>query len=314
MPADKDLKRLIRARMARTSESYSTARRHTLMRPGRQSRQGPSAGREGDPMQRTTFETGIEDGRRLVTARDVPTDYVYSLVEGLEFGITFTAEEAEEAEGVGDADDAGDGREADSGVETGSCRFVWEYPAGAPSWPDAARNWVADGPEVLDQRHGVRPADWEGGLAWIAGILDGIEADWFLIGSGALAVRGMDVRPGGIDIALDEAGADRLGPHVGAGVLRPVIDSGGWEVATRSGLLFHGCSISIAGGLHDQEWPRPWDTAARAALETVTWRDRSLRVPPLRAMLVQARMMQRNDHLRAILAHSAHRPDSADPT
>jgi hypothetical protein len=135
----------------------------------------------------------------------------------------------------------------------------------------------------------------------------------FLIGSAALAVRGMDVRPGGIDVALDEAGADRLGPHVGAGVLRPVIDSGGWEVATRSGLLFRGCIMSIVGGMHDQRCPRPWDSAARAALKTITWQDRSLRVPPLDAMLVHARAMYRNDHVRAILAHNAHRPNPARP-
>jgi hypothetical protein len=284
MPADKDLKRLIRARMARTGESYSTARRHTLLRSARQ---GPPAGREGDRMRRTTFETGIEDGRRLVTALDVPADYEHTLVHGLEFGVTFSAAEAGPDDGPPQ-------------------RFVWEYPADAPGWADAARNWVADGAEVLDQKHGVRPAGWEAGLAWIAGILDGIEADWFLIGSAALAVRGMDVRPGGIDIALDEAGADRLGPHVGAGLLRPVIDSGGWEVATRSGLLFRGCIISIVGGVHDQRWPRPWDSAARATLETVTWQDRSLRVPALDAMLVQARALYRNDHVRAILAHNAH--------
>lgn len=129
------------------------------------------------------------------------------------------------------------------------------------------------------------------------------------MGSAALAVRGMDVRPGGIDVALDEAGADRLGPHVSAGVLRPVIDSGGWEVGTRSGLLFHGCTISIVGGMHDQQWPRPWDSAARSALETVTWQDRSLRVPALDAMLLQAQIMYRNDHLRAIIAHNAQRSE-----
>jgi hypothetical protein len=282
MPADKDLKRLIRARMARTGESYSTARGHTLLRPAHQ---GPSAGGEGDRMRRTTFETGIKDGRRLITASDVPADYEHSMLHGLEFGVRFSAEDA----------------------DSPRKRFVWEYPADAPGWPDAARNWVTDGPEMLDQKHGVRPADWEAGLAWIADILDDIEADWFLIGSAALAVRGMEVRPGGIDVALDEAGADRLGPHVGAGVLRPVIDSGGWEVATRSGLLFQGCIISIVGGLHDQRWPRPWDSAARTALESLTWQDRTLRVPPLDAMLLQARAMYRNDHVRAILAHNARR-------
>jgi hypothetical protein len=121
MPADKDLKRLIRARMARTGESYSTARLHTLARPAKQ---GRSAGAEGDPMQRTRFETRIEDGRRLVTALEVPSDYWYSLMHGLEFGIAFSAEE----------------------IDTERYRFVWEYPANAYGWPDAARNWVADGP------------------------------------------------------------------------------------------------------------------------------------------------------------------------
>jgi hypothetical protein len=57
------------------------------------------------------------------------------------------------------------------------------------------------------------------GLGWIADILSGIGADWFVIGSVALAVRGMDVRPGGVDVALDEDSADRVAPHVGAGVL-----------------------------------------------------------------------------------------------
>jgi hypothetical protein len=273
MPADKDLKRLIRARMARTGESYSTARRHTLARPAPQ---GPTAGEEGDRMQRTRFETGSEDGRRVVTAHDVPADYEDTMTLGLEFGVTFSAEAEPK-------------------------RLVWEYPAGAPGWSDAARNWVADGPEVLDQKHGVRPARWEEGLTWIADVLDRIGADWFVIGSAALAVRGMDVRPGGLDVVVDEASADRIGPHVATGVLRPVIDTGGWEVATRSGLLFHGCIISIVGGMHDQRWPRPWDSAGRAALETVRWHDRPLRVPPLDAMLLQARSMARNDHVRAIL-------------
>jgi hypothetical protein len=71
--------------------------------------------------------------------------------------------------------------------------------------------------------------------------------------------------------------------------------------------------MSIVGGMHDQRCARPWDSAARAALKTITWQDRSLRVPPLDAMLVQARAMYRNDHVRAILAHNAHRPNPARP-
>ena len=90
-------------------------------------------------------------------------------------------------------------------------RLIWEYPAHAPGWNTAARDWGRYGPEMLDQIHGVAPVAWEPGLRWIADILDGISADWFLIGSASLAVRGMDVRPGGIDVFY------RWSRRVGAG-------------------------------------------------------------------------------------------------
>lgn len=263
MPANKDLKRLIRARMARTGESYSTARRHVLR-----------AGVERDHAMQ--FATTVEDGRQLVVAVDPPTDYIHMLVRNMQFEL--------DAKG----------------------RLAWEYPAAAASsWDSAARNWIRYGPEMLDQIHGLRDVVWEPGLRWIADILDGIGADWFLIGSAALAVRGMDVRPGGVDVAMDEASADRLPDHVQTGVMRPVVDTAGWPVATRWGRLFHGCVVEIVGGPYDQDFPRPWDSASRADLDAVEWEGRTIQVPTLDRMLLQARVMYRNDHVRAILGHRA---------
>ena len=264
MPAHKDLKRLIRARMARTGESYSTARLRIV---------GPRAGTEGDHAMIVT--TGTEGGRRLVTLTDVPRAYTHNLVRGLGFA-----------------------RDGD--------RFTWEYPATAPGWEAAARNWERDGAEMLDQSHGVRPVDWEAGLAWIAAILDGLGADWFVIGSAAIAVRGLDVAPGNVDVAMDEASADRLMPLVADGVLKPIVPTDGWPVATRYGTLFHGCGISVIAGMLEQPGrPTLWDAAARASLDTVTWHDRPVRVPALPTQLMYARMMFRNDHVRAISAHLA---------
>ena len=270
MPTEKDRKRLIRARMARTGESYSTARRHLLRATAHVS----VAGTERTHAMR--FEATIEDGRRIVAACDVPADYRHNLTRGLGFS------------GQRDRD-----------------RFVWEYPADAPGWEDAARNWEAHGPEMLDQGHGVAPVDWEAGLAWIADAADRAGADWFVVGSAALAARGVDVAPGNVDIAMDEAGADRLAPHIGDGVMKPVVDSGGWPVATRQANLFHGCGISVIGGLLEQDHPTLWDEAARATLDTVTWRGRAVRVPTLDLHVWYARGMFRNDHVRAIMAYRA---------
>ena len=219
--------------------------------------------------------TGIEDGRRLVSLTEVPRAYTHQLVRGLDFT-------------------------RDGGT------FTWEYPSDAPCWEAAARTWQRDGAEMLDQAHGVRPVDWEAGLAWIAPILDGLGADWFVIGSAAMAVRGLAVAPGGVDVAMDEASADRLMPHVADGVLQPIVDMGDWPVATRKGHLFQGCAIWIIAGMKEQPTrPTLWDGAARASLETVTWRDREVRVPPIELQLLYARMMFRNDHVRAINAYLA---------
>ena len=54
--------------------------------------------------------------------------------------------------------------------------------------------------------------------------------------------------------------------------------------------------------------PTLWDAAARQTLDTMTWRDREIRVPPVQLQLVYARMMFRNDHVRAINAHLATSP------
>jgi hypothetical protein len=271
MPANKDLKRLIRARAAKTGESYSTARRHVL-----------GAGAESEHAMQ--FDTSVgDDGRRLVVAVDPPADYVHMLVQNMDFQFDATG------------------------------RLVWEYPSHAPGWDTAASNWKRHGPEMLDQIHGIAPVEWKTGLRWIADILDGISADWFLIGSASLAVRGIDIGPGGVDVAMDEASADRLAPHVEPGVMRPIVDPCDWPVATRWGRLFNTCIVEVIGGMHEQTFPRPWDAASRADLDTVEWDQRTIRVPNIQRMLLQARGMFRNDHVRAIIAHRAHTGPAAKP-
>jgi hypothetical protein len=156
---------------------------------------------------------------------------------------------------------------------------------------------------MLDQAHGVRPVDWEAGLAWIADTLDSAGADWWIVGSAALAARGVDVVPGNVDIAVDEAGAERVAPHLGEGVLKPIADTGGWVVATRSATLFRGSGISVIGGPLEQDHPTLWDASARAALDTVAWQGRDVRVPPLDLHVWYARGMFRNDQVRAIMAY-----------
>jgi hypothetical protein len=51
---------------------------------------------------------------------------------------------------------------------------------------------------------------------------------------------------------MPEADADRLAPHVGAGVLKPIMDGGGCRSPPAAGNLFRGCAVSVIGGMHER--------------------------------------------------------------
>ena len=264
MPADKDLKRQVRARMARTGESYSTARAHVLA----SGPQSEPVGSGRSPSMR--FEASTTGGRHII-AFDVPADYA-PLLEGLHF-------EAQEGEGP----------------------FIWTFPDDAPSWDAVARNWPAQGVHFIEQLVGVELPDWETALEWISGIADSIGADWFLLGSAGLAIRGVEVRPGGVDIGMGEAHADRLAHRVSDEVMQPIAPTRDWPVSTRYGRLFRGAPIQVVGGILDQEFASPWDSQGQAELETVTWRGRQIRVTSLDREVAHARNMARYDLARAIV-------------
>ena len=55
------------------------------------------------------------------------------------------------------------------------------------------------------------PAPWESSLSAFLSLVDGQNIDWWLIGSPALPVRGIVVKPRDFDFVVDEAGAKILG-------------------------------------------------------------------------------------------------------
>ena len=213
------------------------------------------------------FET-ITD-RRQVVVHDVPQDYV-PMLRGIDF-----------------SDDGSSGT------------FTWTYPEGVPGWDVAAENWRRDGVTFVEQLVGVAPVDWESALEWIVEAATAVEADWFVLASAGLAARGVDVRPGGVDVAMDEAGADRLNRAAGRELLQP-ITACDWPVSRSYGRLFHGAPVQVIGGPLDQDFPAPWDSGGQAELEEVTWRGLSFRATSLDREIAHARAMARYDTVRAI--------------
>ncbi|MGN6794797.1 MAG: hypothetical protein ACTHJW_20615 [Streptosporangiaceae bacterium] len=107
--------------------------------------------------------------------------------------------------------------------------------------------------------------------------------DWFLGGSAALAVRGAPVRPHDLDLIVSEADSVRVGELLADGILEPVA-RGEWPLSIWWGRAFLHARVEWAGGMTaaaDQPHVTDFGPTAGSLLDTVTWRDWQLRVPPL---------------------------------
>lgn len=143
------------------------------------------------------------------------------------------------------------------------------------------------------------PVDWETGLAEFVDRVEGSGLAWWLYGSGALAVRGIDIQPGDLDLAVDDPWlAGRLMDDL---LVEPVTDMTGW-IADAGGRAFHGALIEWIAGVHPTGIvpPHEQEPAAAALLETVEWQGRPIPVPPLGLALGVADRRGQADRVRLI--------------
>jgi len=127
---------------------------------------------------------------------------------------------------------------------------------------------------------------WEDALLAFVRRVEGAGIDWWLYGSAALAVRGQDVRPGDIDLHVDDAFA--LGRLLDDWLVTPVERMTGW-VAAEHGRAFRGAVVEWiarpAPALDDAAAPREQGPLVGSEIEVVGWRGHAVRVRPLAASL-----------------------------
>ncbi len=94
-----------------------------------------------------------------------------------------------------------------SGFTAGDGRRVRRFPAGTPRLDRAWVNFQRSVEPWLRQAAGLDPVPWADTLALVCGRLAGV--DWWLTGSAALAVRGLAVVPGDLDLVVPAGAARR---------------------------------------------------------------------------------------------------------
>lgn len=170
----------------------------------------------------------------------------------------------------------------------------------------AADNFVRYAEEVYGEARFSGSPHWRDGLRHFLQTVDGSGLEWFLIGSAAMAVQGIEVVPAGIDIMFPHLSdlvqvRDLFAPDT----LRPLTECAEW-VCGGFGSIFHSCEIAMAFEPMDRlDAPEPNDSGRYAAshLETVVWEGWTVPVPPLQLLLNVNRRRGREERVRLILEH-----------
>lgn len=157
------------------------------------------------------------------------------------------------------------------------------FPSDAPHLETCYQNFTRHIEAIILQLADVHPVPWEDALATVLAKTAGQNIDWWLGGSAAIAVRGVPIMPHDLDVITDRAGALALREVLRDALIEPVVECRDW-ICTLFGRAFLHATIDIAGEVvANVDDPEPTDFGPHAAsrLETVIWRDHSIRVPPV---------------------------------
>jgi hypothetical protein len=149
--------------------------------------------------------------------------------------------------------------------------------------PDVRRiheNFSGHIEQMVLQSARVSAVPWDEALREFIRRVHGSGLDWFLSGSGALAVRGVDVSPGDLDFVVNDAHA--IGRLLDDLLVEPVTELPGW-IARSGGRAFYGALIEWVADVDPAVDQRPHEQgpAAASRLETVEWQGHAIRVTPI---------------------------------
>lgn len=161
--------------------------------------------------------------------------------------------------------------------------FAKSFPASTPGLDEIYRHFERSAAAMVRQAARREPMPWEDTLETYLALIRGHSLNWYLVGSTALAVRGIDVSPGDIDIVTDDAGAERLNAMLSDRLVEPLQRSQGWIWNSFGRAFFSGLLEWVGGVNGGADRPAASDFGPEAAsrLEVVRWRGVDIKVPPL---------------------------------
>jgi len=187
-------------------------------------------------------------------------------------------------------------------VEAGGA-FVRAFPGDAPGLHESYVRFKRTLGDLLAQATGRQVTPWEDALDAAAMRLRPSRADWFLAGSSALAVRGIEVVPRALDLVV--ADASRAAEALRDVLVEPVTENrpGTWISRWFGRAFLHARIEWIAGvdpAIDTYAAPNDHGPEAASRLEIVRWRGHDLALAPLDLQLAVAERRGLTERVGAI--------------
>jgi hypothetical protein len=177
-------------------------------------------------------------------------------------------------------------------------------PGNSPHVRRAFANFERYAGAMIEQAAGARPVPWERTLLALLHRFDGHHHDWWLLGSAALAVRGLDVRPRDIDLVVADEAVSTVEELLLEYLVQPVVLTPGWVHNSFARAFLHS-RVEWVGGVSptaDERYLSDQGPYAASRLEVVRWRGHELRVPPLALQLEVCKQRGLAERVRVIEA------------
>jgi hypothetical protein len=136
---------------------------------------------------------------------------------------------------------------------------------------------------LLRQTAALDPVPWREALRGAADRLDGVAVNWWLAGSTALAVRGLELEPRDVDLVVSASDICRTAAAFDDALIEPIVETDGW-ISRWFGRAWLGARVEWVAGVSDavdRPMPSDFGPTAAAMLTEVEWEQRVIRVPSL---------------------------------
>lgn len=155
---------------------------------------------------------------------------------------------------------------------------------------------------MFDQLGYFSTVPWKSGLTNFCTMVQDSTINWWLTGSCATCIRGIEINPHDIDIMIDSQSIAETTEIFKDYLIEPIVSTDGW-VTKDFGVLFMDVRIDIASDPTPRlDEPEPADCGPYALkhLEVIEWNNVQIKVPPLDLQLRVNKKRGREDRVKKI--------------